>query len=40
MEEMLEFKLRSEFIKELLEAQKEETVKVNDFSKRYLPQKK
>lgn len=33
--EMLEPELRPEFIKELLEAQKEKTVKVSDFSKRY-----
>jgi len=33
--EMLEPELRPEFIKELLEAQKEKTIKVKDFSKRY-----
>ncbi len=33
--EMLEPELRPEFIKELLEAQKEKTVKVSDFSKHY-----
>lgn len=33
--EMLEPELRPEFIKELLEAQKEETVKVKDFAKHY-----
>jgi hypothetical protein len=33
--EMLEPELRPEFVKELLEAQKEETVKVKDFSKHY-----
>ena len=33
--EMLEPELRPDFIKELLEAQKEKTVKVKDFFKRY-----
>ncbi len=33
--EMLEPELRPEFIKELLEAQREETVKVSDLSKHY-----
>lgn len=33
--EMLESELRPEFIKELLEAQKEKTVKVKDFASRY-----
>lgn len=33
--ELLEPELRPEFIKELLEAQKEKTVKVNDFASRY-----
>jgi len=33
--EMLEPELRPEFIKELLEAQKEKAVKVSDFSKHY-----
>lgn len=33
--EMLEPELRPEFIKELLKAQKEKTVKIKDFSKHY-----
>ena len=33
--EMLEPELRPEFIKELLEAQKERTVKIKDFASRY-----
>jgi len=33
--EILEPELRPEFIKELLEAQKEKTIKVKDFSSRY-----
>lgn len=33
--EMLEPELRPEFIKELLEAQKEKTVKVKDFASHY-----
>lgn len=33
--EMLEPELRPEFIKELLEAQKEKTIKVKDFSEHY-----
>ena len=33
--EMLEPELRPEFIKELLDAQKEKTIKISDFSKHY-----
>jgi len=33
--EMLEPELRPEFIKELLEAQKEKTIKIRDFSEHY-----
>ncbi len=33
--ELLEPELRPEFVKELLKAQKEKTVKVKDFSSRY-----
>lgn len=33
--EMLEPELRPEFIKELLEAQKEKTIKVKEFSEKY-----
>jgi hypothetical protein len=33
--EMLEPELRPDFIKELLEAQKEKTIKVKDFSEHY-----
>lgn len=33
--EMLEPELRPEFIKELLEAQKEKTIKIKDFVSRY-----
>ena len=34
-EEMVEPELRPEFVKELLEAQKEETVKVEDWDKHF-----
>ena len=34
-QEILEPELKPEFIKELLEAQKEKTIKVKDFSKHY-----
>lgn len=34
-EQILEPELRPEFIKEILKAQKEKTIKVKDFSKRY-----
>jgi hypothetical protein len=34
-QELLEPELRPEFIKELLEAQKEKTIKVKDFSEHY-----
>jgi len=34
-QEILEPELRPEFIKELLEAQKEKTIKIKDFSKHY-----
>jgi len=33
--EILEPELKPEFIKELLQAQKEKTIKVNDFAKHY-----
>ncbi len=33
--ELLEPELRPDFVKELLNAQKEKTIKVNDFSSRY-----